>query len=98
MSPSCHSRANTLMVATVVGLLASACSATAATCLGITSRSPCGRRCAIGFAEPRPNGHSPGFGAYEKDGQNEALLAELSRRTSRWAKRSGRDLCMHARR
>ena len=36
----------------------------------VASRSPCGRRCAIGFAEPRPNVHSPGFGAYEKDGQN----------------------------
>jgi hypothetical protein len=28
------------------------------------SRSPCGRRCGLGFAEPRHAVHSPGFGAY----------------------------------
>jgi hypothetical protein len=32
------------------------------------SRSPSGRRCAIGYAEPRPGDHSQGMGAYEEDG------------------------------
>jgi hypothetical protein len=41
-----------------------------------TSRSPCGRRCAIGFAEPRPDVHSPGgFGAREVNGADQDLPA-----------------------
>ncbi len=32
------------------------------------SRSPCGRRCAIGNAEPRHSDHSHGISAYEEDG------------------------------
>ena len=28
---------------------------------------PAGRRTAIGYADPGPGGHSPGFGAYEED-------------------------------
>jgi len=28
-------------------------------------------RCAIGFAEPRPDVHSPGFGACEQDGDKQ---------------------------
>jgi len=36
--------------------------------LAAASRPPCGRRCAIGFTEPRPGADSPGFGASEEEG------------------------------
>jgi len=37
------------------------------------SRSPCGRRCAIGFAEPRPEVRSPGSGAYQEERLSPAM-------------------------
>jgi hypothetical protein len=33
---------------------------------------PAGRRTAIGYADPGPGGHSPGFGAYE-EGRDKAV-------------------------